>query len=212
MKSFTTIDKESEKYNLSTTPKSTSVATDTPEFIKVMHQARAKTDEFMEDFQESGRADEIDKLENEILKNYINSKEIHLSTQADPISIQRVLSNSQNFLSRVSEIYAGASMKVSKLIAAKNMLQNALLPLVTGGSADARTARVNDITQGLCYMIELEEGLMSICDLSMKNLKNAQDMASRTLKAIELDLVHFNGSDALAKIVQKSRNRYGDED
>lgn len=186
-------------------PPTTSVE-NSEELSKVIHSVRAKSVLFMEQFE--GRTSEIDKLEDEIIKEYINTDDILLGNMSDHIQVQQVLANSQRYLSRVTEIYAGAYRNSTKLKSVKNMFQNALLPLIQGGSADTRMAKVNDLTQGITYLLELEEGLISICETAMKNLKNAQDMASRTLKAIEMDLTFFNGSETLSKVVNKSRSKF----
>lgn len=160
----------------------------------------------MDDF--AGRADEIDELENEIISNYTNNEDIKLSSVPDHIQIQVILLATQRHLSRVTEIHAGATKNLTKLKASQTMLLNILLPLVVGSSAEIRNAKAADCTQGINYLIQLEAGLIEICELASKNLKTAQEMASRTLKAFELDLTFFSGADTFSALVTRSKKQY----
>lgn len=171
-----------------------------------MAQAAKESDKLIEAFE--GRAEEIDELEQEVISEHINSQDLRLSATPDHIQIQVVLATAQRKLSRVTEIYTGAIRNVTKQKAVKNMLQNALLPMMQGGSSDIRMAKTNDCTQGINYLIELEEGLITICETAMKNLKTAQEIASRQLKAFELDLTYFDGASTFKAIVEASKRRY----
>ena len=172
----------------------------------VMAAARKQNDRYMKEYED--RADEIDKLENEIINEYTNSEDIKLASTPDHINIQVVLSATQRHLSRVTEIYAGALKNITKLKAVQTMLLNALLPLMSGTSSEIRNAKANECTQGINYLIELEEGLISICELATKNLKTAQETASRTLKAFELDLTYFDGASSYAVIVAHNKKEF----
>jgi hypothetical protein len=179
---------------------------DPAQLSKIMAAARIENDKLMEEF--ANRAEEIEALETEIIDNYTNSDECKLASTPDHIQIQLVLGATQRFLSRVTEIHAGAIRNLAKQTATRNMLFNAILPLMQGGSAEVRNAKASDCVQGIGYMIELEEGLINICELATKNLKTAQEMASRTLKAFELDLTFFDGASTFSAIVAANKRRY----
>jgi len=189
------------------TTKATGVTSDNPELLsKVIAAARKENDSLMEQF--ADREEEIDELEKEIINEYTNSDDIKLASTPDHIQIQVVLAATQRKLSRVTEIYTGALRNITKQKATRNMLMNALLPLMQGGSADIRNAKANDCTQGINYMIELEEGLINICETTMKNLKTAQEIASRQLKAFELDLTFFDGASTFSAMVAASKRKH----
>jgi hypothetical protein len=153
----------------------------------------------------AGRSEEIDELENEIINNYSNTPDLRLSKIADPINCQQVISASVSILGRITEIYNGALKNKGKLNAMQGTLMDGILPLMQGGSAETRTATARGCMQTITYLIALEEGLITICESTQKNIKATQEMASRTLKAIEMDLVYFEGKDALARIVKESK-------
>ena len=170
-----------------------------------MSSARKHSDKLSESH--AGRPNEIDELENEIIQNYINSDEVKLSQNPEPIQIQVVLANSQRMLSRVSEIHNYSIKSHAKLCAIRQMLLDAILPLMTGGSADSREAKARSCTEFITYLIALEEGLIAICESTQKNLKSVQEMASRQLKCVELDITYFNGAETLKNIVAASRKK-----
>ena len=183
------------------------MSSENPELLsQVMAAARKQNDSLMEKF--AGREDEIDELEDEIIKNYTNNDDTKLASVPDHVQIQVTLSSTQRHLSRITEIHTEALRNYNKLQAVKAMLMDSLLPLMTGGSADLRTAKANDCTQGINYMIALEQGLINICELATKNLKTAQETASRTLKAYELDLQSFDGANTFSVMVAASKRKY----
>jgi hypothetical protein len=158
------------------TPKSTGLTSDNPELLsKVIAAARTENDKIMKNYE--GREDEIDELEKEIINEYTNNDDIKLATSPDHIQIQTVLGCSQRHLSRVTEIHSGALRNITKLKATQSMLANALLPLMQGGSADIRNAKTNDCTQGINYLIALEEGLINICEKSKNSTRKCVSSA-----------------------------------
>jgi hypothetical protein len=177
---------------------------------KILVSAAKESDKVMETY--AGREEEIDELEQEVINEYINSSDLRLPSTPDHIQIQVVLAATQRKLSRVTEIYTGAIRNVTKQKAVQNMLFNAILPLVPGTSSEIRNAKTNDYTQGINYIIQLEEGLITICETAMKNLKTAQEIASRQLKAFELDLTYFDGASTFKAIVEASKKRYLNND
>lgn len=177
------------------------------QLASVMGKAREYNDKIAQQF--AGREEEIDEVENEIINNYTNNPDVRLSVIADHVQIQAVFANSQRMLSRVTEIYNGAIRNKSKLNAARQSLLDAILPLMVGGSADAREAKARDCTESINYLIALEEGLIAICESTQKNLRSAQEMASRQLKAIEIDIQHFTGAETLKNIVIASKKKVG---
>jgi len=173
-----------------------------------MHHARKHDARVAEEY--AGREDEIDELEDEIIKHYSNSPDLRMPPVADPIACQGVFTSSVKMLGRITEIWNDALKNLAKLRATRATIMDALLPLMSGGSADAREAKARACTETINRIIALEEGLVQICESTQKNIKSAQEMASRTLKTIELDLQYFNGAEALRGIVEANRkNDFG---
>jgi hypothetical protein len=177
---------------------------------KIMVSAAKESDKIMETY--AGREEEIDELEQEIISEHINSNDLQLPSTPDHIQIQVVLATTQRKLSRVTEIYTGTIRNITKQKAVQNMLFNAILPLIQGTSSEIRNAKANDCIQGINYLVALEEGLITICETAMKNLKTAQEIASRQLKAFELDLTYFDGASTFKAIVEASKKRYLNND
>ena len=178
---------------------------DPEQLSRVISAARRENDSLMNNF--AGREDEIDELETEIIQNYTNNDDSKLAQVPDHLDIQSVLAATQRHLSRVTEIYAGSLRNVAKLKATQSMLLNAILPLIQGASADIRNAKAADCVQSINYLIQLESGLVDICDLTIRNLKIAQETASRVLKGYELDLTFFDGASTYAAIVKASKKK-----
>jgi hypothetical protein len=175
-----------------------------------MHQARKYDSNVAFEF--AGREQQIDELENEIIANYSNPAKLHLPEVSDHLSCQDVFIESQKMLGRITEIHNGSLKNLAKLRATRATIMDALLPLMSGGSADAREAKARSCTETINRVITLEEGLVQIGESTQKNIKLAQDMASRLLKSIEYDLTYFNGAEAMRNVVESSRlkrNDYG---
>jgi hypothetical protein len=173
-----------------------------------MHQARKYDANVALEY--AGREEEIDKLEDEIIENYSNAKSLRFPGVPDPIACQEIFASSISMLGRITEIWNGSLKNLSKLKATRSTIMDALLPLISGGSADAREAKARSCTETINRIITLEEGLIQICESSQKNIKSAQEMASRTLKSIEYDLVYFNGAEALKNIIDANRGLKSD--
>ena len=171
----------------------------------IMHSARKYDTHMSEEY--AGREDEIDAEEDEIISSYSNCDGLQLGSIADPIRCQEVFAYSVRILGRITEIYNGSLKNTSKLKAARQTLMDGLLPLMTGGSASDREAKARNCMQTINHLVALEDGLITICESTMKNIKSAQDMASRQLKAIEMDIMYFGGQEALANIAKASKNR-----
>lgn len=169
----------------------------------IMASARKHDERISNEY--AGRENEIDELENEIIKEYSNSHNLQMGAVPDPIRIQEVFSASVSMLGRVTEIYNGSIKNLANFRTIRQTLMDGILPLMQGGSADAREAKARSCMQTINYMIGIEEGLVSICEATQKNIKTAQETASRQLKAIEIDLQYFNGAEALANIVMMSK-------
>jgi len=173
---------------------------------KIMHQARIYDSKISEDF--GNREHEIDILEDEIIVEYSNPEKLKFGAIADPIKCQTIFVASTHMLGRITEIYNNSLKNQAKLKATRQTILDGLLPLMQGGSADMREAKARGCTETINRLIALEEGLTQICESAQKNIKSAQEMASRALKAIELELVYFEGKEAMTQIVNTSRKRY----
>lgn len=178
-------------------------ASDVEELARQIEKAHQHTQVIIKKYQ--GREQEIDALEDEIIKNHINPPDTFLKSLPDHVQIQGVLANAQKHLSRVAEIYAESLKNYSYLSAVKNVLYNSLLPVMQGGSADVRNSKAENCTDYINFLIEIEKGLINVCETSMKNMKSVQESASRQLKGFEFDLVHFNGAETFKARVIKSK-------
>jgi len=191
------------------TTKSTGFTSDSPdELVAIMRRTQEQVGAVRQQFINSKRQEEIKALEDELLDNYLNPSELELPTQNSPVELSAILSLCQNYQSRVTAIYAKTLSRVNILKLQQNTLQNALLSLIQGSSADARNAKVQDLTHSLNEIIGFEQNLVTLAELCMKNLNNIKETASRNLKALEMDINHFNGAVALNKINEHNREKY----
>lgn len=172
---------------------------------QIMHQARKFDEQIANEY--AGREDEIDTLEDEIIKNCTNSPDLKLQSVGNPINCQEIFAASTAMLGRVTEIYVASLRYLGKLRASRQTILDGLLPLMQGGSADSREAKARGCMETINRLIALEESLVQICELTQKNIRTAQEMASRTLKAVEMDCVYFSGADALKGIVDSARQK-----
>lgn len=179
--------------------------TDIDELSRIMQIARQHDSRFAQEYKE--REAEIDELENEIIKNYANNKDLKLNAMADPITCQKIFAETANILSRITEIYTSSIRLLTKFKTVRNTLMDGLLPLLQGGSADTREAKARGCAESLNRLIANEEGLIEICEATQRNVKAIQDMASRQLKAIELDIVYFSGSDSIKAMMDANKNQ-----
>ena len=157
-----------------------------------------------------GRLEEIEALEDEIIQNYSNPRALKLPRSPDPLRIQEVFAIAQEYLGRVTEIYNGCLKNVTDLRATQQAISDQLLPIVDGASADARKAQVDGIMQTIKFLITHEDGLMDICKTAQTNLRNNEEMASRQLESMKVDLQYFNAAEYIKPLVDESRSRiYG---
>jgi len=175
-----------------------------PELLSQLLQAARLQDEQTSEAYE-GRIEQIEAQEDELIQKYNNT--IHLTTTPDPLQIQVVFAEAQQYISRTSEIYNQALKNISRLKASQNMIYHQLLPIMEGGSADVRQAQVYGCISTIGFLIGMEQGLIDICESTLKNLKNTEEMASRQLEAIRIDLQYFNSAEKLLPLVDGSREK-----
>src|ERR1700733_3579685 len=90
---------------------------------KIVHSARLKCTELMEEFE--NRDSEIETLENEIIQNYSNAPGIQLPEVPDHVQCQVVMANAQRMLSRITEIYNVCLKNTARMNGARQIILDA---------------------------------------------------------------------------------------
>jgi len=169
-----------------------------------LHSARIKDKEMTVSF--GHRVEEVDKLEDEIIKNYTNNHNIKLSSTPSLVECQMVMNSGQAMLNRITEIETQSIRIKTKITAIREaMLNGVLVALGSNGSAESRKAKAASVVESMNLLIALEEGLSVICDTVRRNVKNAIECASRCQSAITDEVKYLGGAEVAQLAIADTR-------